>query len=270
MLYPTGSRAAVVAQNIGSHGVTMVALQEARQTTAADVVSTLNADFPGTWDYVHADGATTSTPGQQIVYRTDLFDLVSSGVFDLANPKDADNRVQGPWASFEAAHQDGSFGQPFYVTSVHFAGEAHSSASQNAKTGAAAEVVMSYLDGVTSGAPTIVAGDLRYGREPWGDTPGYVPAQPTFVRGGYYDAMASQSMHGQAYSIVNSDSNGTPTATQKPNPSGLGTSSDHILMKGIVGSTDYYNVVNWSYDGTVPSDHNLIYSDIMIPEESGS
>jgi hypothetical protein len=265
MLYPTGSRAAVVAQNIGSHGVTMVALQEARQTTAADVVTNLSSPYSGTWDYVRARGATTSTPGQQILYRTDLFSLVDSGVYSMTNPKDANNPVVGPWAAFEPVHQDGSHGQVFYVTSVHFAGTPRSSLQQNAWTGAAAKLVNDYMAQLTS-APTIVAGDMRYGREPWGDTPGYVPAQPTFVRDGYYDAMASQVMHGQNYSVVNATSDGTPSAHQAPNPSGLGPRSDHILMKGIVGSLSYTNVVNWSYGGVVPSDHNLIFSDLMIPQ----
>ena len=265
MLYPTGSRAAVVAQNIGSHGVTMVALQEARQTTAADVVTNLSSPYSGTWDYVRANGATTSTPGQQILYRTDLFSLVDSGVYSMANPKDANDPVVGPWAAFEPVHQDGSHGHVFYVTSVHFAGTPRSSLQQNAWTGAAAKLVNDYMANLTN-APTIVAGDLRYGREPWGDTPGYVPAQPTFVRDGYYDAMASQVMHGQNYSVVNATSDGTPSAHQTPNPSGLGPRSDHILMKGIVGSLSYTNVVNWSYGGVVPSDHNLIFSDILIPQ----
>ncbi len=268
MLYPTGSRAAVIARNIGNHGVTMVALQEARQTTAADVVATLNSEFPGTWDYVRANGATTSTPGQQIVYRTDLFALGNSGVYSMTNPKDSDNPVVGPWAVFEPVRSDGSHGHEFYVTSVHFAGTPTSSLAQNAMTGAAAQLVNDYMDNLTD-SPTIVAGDLRYGREPWGDTPGYVPAQPTLVRDGYYDAMASQSMHGQNYSIVNA-SGGNPSANQTPHGSGAGPRSDHILMKGIVGSLSYTNVVNWSSGGVVPSDHNLIFSDILIPGSPSS
>jgi endonuclease/exonuclease/phosphatase family metal-dependent hydrolase len=258
MLYPTGTRAGVVARNIGSHGVTMVALQEARQTTASTVVNYLNKLYPGTWDYVRASGATTATPGQQIVYRKDKFTLTRSGVMNMYNSKDPSNRVIAPWAAFH-----GSNGKTFYVASEHFAGEEHSSWSQNAKTGQAALLVSNYMKNLTS-SPVIVAGDLRYGREPWGEKAGYVPAQPTFVRNGYYDAMASQSMHNYNYSVVNSVG-GHPSAHQRPNPSGLGARSDDILLRGFTGSKDYMNVVNWSYKGSVPSDHNLIYSDIMIP-----
>jgi hypothetical protein len=263
MLFPTGSRAAVVGRNIGSHGLTMVALQEAQQSTAADVTATLNAYYPGTWNWVRANGADAYSPGQQIIYRSDLFSLDDSGVIDKANPRDSAHPVLAPYARFRAKHSGGGFGQSFYVASVHFAQAGSSALANNAATGAGASVVASFFRSLTN-SPVIVAGDMRYGREPWGERPGYVPAQPTFVRAGYYDAMASQSMHGQNYSIVNTGSK--PSAHEKPHPSGAGPRSDHILMRGITGSKDYYNVVNWSYGGVVPSDHNLIFSDIMIPQ----
>jgi endonuclease/exonuclease/phosphatase family metal-dependent hydrolase len=263
MLNPTGSRASAVAANIGSHGLTMVALQEARQTTAADVVSALNSMYPGSgWSYVQANGATNYDPDQQILYRSSYFDLVDSGVFTLANPKDSKAPVTAPYAGFQAHEANGRLGQVFHVASVHFSGSATSSLAQNASTGGAAQVTANYLKRLSG--PVIVAGDMRYGREPWGDRPGYVPAQPTFIRNGYYDAMASQSMHGQNYANVNSI-NGKPSTRQAPNRTGLGTRSDHILLRGFTGSRSYYNVVNWSYRGVVPSDHNLVFSDLNLP-----
>ena len=183
-------------------------------------------------------------------------------MFNLANPRDSGAPVLAPYAGFQVREANGRLGPVFHVVSLHLSGTAHSSLAQNASTGAAAQVTANYLK--RFGGPVIVAGDLRYGREPWGDKPGYVPAQPTFVRNGYYDAMASQSMHGQNYSNVNSIG-GKPSARQVPNPSGLGTRSDHILLRGFRGSRTYYNVVNWSYRGLVPSDHNLAYSDLLIP-----
>ena len=262
-LYPTGTRAGLAARNIGSHDVTMVALQEARQSTASAVVTYLNKLNPGTWAYVRAAGASNYTPGQQIVYRKDEFSLSRSGVMKLYNYKDPSQRVVAPWAAFRAIRGGGSYGQTFYVTSQHFPGTPRSSLTQNASTGQAAWVVLNYMKKLTSG-PVIVAGDLRYGREPWGERAGYVPAQPTFVRNGYYDAMASRSMNGENYSVVNA-TNGAPSAQQQPNPTGLGARSDYILLRGFTGSEQYMNVVNWSFDGVVPSDHNLIYSDIAIP-----
>lgn len=263
MLNPTGARATAVAANIGSHGLTMVALQEATQNSAEEIARALNAFYPGSgWTYVIADGSNTYTPAQQIIYRSDHYALHDSGVFSLANPKDSNAPVTTMYAGFQVRQSGGTLGSVFHVTPVHYSGGARSSLAQNASTGGAAQVTASYLTRLAG--PMIVAGDMRYGREPWGDRPGYVPAQPTFIRSGYYDAMASQSMHGQNYGNVNSV-DGKPTAKQKANPSGLGTRSDHILLRGFTGSRSYTNVINFSYRGIVPSDHNLVYSDLNIP-----
>jgi hypothetical protein len=263
MLNPTGTRARAVAANIGSHGLSMVALDEATQDSARDIVSYLNSLYPGSgWTFVNANGSNHASPAQQVLYRTDHYALADSGVFSLANPKDSSAPVTSMYAGFQVREANGYLGPVFHVAPVHYSGGSHSSLAQNASTGGAAQVTANYLKRLSG--PLIVAGDMRYGREPWGDRPGYVPAQPTFIRNGYYDAMASQSMHGQNYANVNSV-NGVPTARQKPNPSGLGTRSDHILLRGFKGSRSYYNVVNWSYAGTVPSDHNLVYSDLNIP-----
>jgi hypothetical protein len=263
MLYPTGARATAAAANIGSHGLSMVALQEARQSTASDIVGALNSMYPGSdWTYVQANGADNYTPGQQIIYRSSVYSLADSGVFDLANPRDSKAPAVGPYAGFQVREANGALGPVFHVASVHYSGSSGSSLAQNASTGGAAQVTANFLKRLSG--PVIVAGDMRYGREPWGDRPGYVPAQPTFIRNGYYDAMASQSMHGQNYANVNSI-NGKPTARQQPNRTGLGTRSDHILLRGFRGSRLYSNVVNFSYRGVVPSDHNLVYSDLNIP-----
>jgi len=257
MLNPTGARAQAVAHNISSHNLTMVALQEASDKTATALLGYLGSS----WRAV-----STSSNSQQILYRSDLFTAQSAGAFNVDNPRSPSTPVITPWARFAHKNQVSGDSQSFYVVSAHFTEDASKSAmARNADTGDNARQTMAAINQINyAGEPTIVAGDLRYGREPWGDVPGYVPAQPTFVRSGYYDAMASQAMHGNTYSTVNSIA-GKPTARQAPNAAGLGPRSDYILMKGITGSKSYYNIANWSYNGTVPTDHNLIFSDILIP-----
>jgi hypothetical protein len=257
MLSPSGTRAQAIARNISSHGLTMVALQEANDPTGNSVAAYLG----GYWR-----AAATGSNEQQILYRSDLFNLQSTGSYHVDNPKTPSTDNIAPWARFAAKNPVSSASQSFLVTSSHFAAnESKSQMGMNADTGRLARQTMSAMDAVNStNSPVIVAGDLRYGREPWGDVAGYVPAQPTFVRSGYYDAMASQSMHGQNYSTVNAVG-GYPSTRQVPHPAGLGPRADYILMKGIVGSKTYNNVYNWSYNGIKPTDHNLIYSDIMIP-----
>jgi hypothetical protein len=260
MLNPTGARAASVAKNISSHGLTMVALQEAKDDTSTAVRNALGS----AWSVV---GTTSNT--QQILYRNDKFTLQGSGVFEVDNWRDTRAPIVTPYARFAPKYPVSADSQSFWVVSAHFTEDASKSAmGKNADTGRNAREVMAEMDKRDyADEPIIVAGDLRYGREPWGDVAGYVPAQPTFVRGGYYDAEASQAKLGQAYSTVNSV-NGTPTASQKPNAAGLGPRADYILLKGITGSKTYSNVYNWSNSGSVPSDHNLVYSDIMVPPGS--
>lgn len=262
---PQGARAVAAAHNIGDHRVTIATLQEAAEETAVDVVGALNQSYGAHWDYVHSAENYYNGSGQELVYRTDLFRLVDTRTYVVFDRDDLQHTyTRSMWASFRAIRRDGSLGRLFYVAPQHLIGTASASWSQNAWTGKAAQLVAAHLGSVAGSAPVIVAGDLRYTREPWGERAGHVPAQPVFVRAGYYDAIASRSRSNASYSTVNGD-NGKPSRTQRPYPTGVGPRADYILLKGIRGSLSYYNVVNWSYKGVVPSDHNLVYSDINIP-----
>jgi hypothetical protein len=257
MLKPTGSRAAAVARNISSHGVSVVALQEADDASGSAVLGYLG----GTWRLV-----STASNNQQILYRSDLLTLLGSGAYSVTNPHKPHLPLVTPWARFIAVKKVSAASQAFLLTSVHYVAEPTRTRLQtNADTALNARQTMAAMNAANKAAnPIIVAGDLRYGREPYGDVAGLVPAQPTLVRAGYYDAMASQAKNGHTYSTVNSV-NGVRSARQRPNASGVGPRSDFIMMKGIVGTKSYVNVVNWTSGGQVPSDHNLIYSDLMVP-----
>ena len=250
-LFPTGARAAQIASNISSHGVTVVALQEANTATADSLLGYLGS----AWSKAPSGTGT----GQQILFRDDKFKLLSSGKFNVPNPKAPSSPLATPYARLGHVNPvQGS--QNFHVVSVHFSEDARKSKLlQNRDTGLAANAAMNAINGFSASEPVIVAGDIRYGREPYGDPSGYVAAHPTFVRAGYYDAMAAVSKTNTAYSVVNAG------AHQVPHPSGLGPRSDHILSKGIRGSLSYVNVANWSSGGSIPSDHNLVYADLRIP-----
>ncbi|WP_027862708.1 hypothetical protein [Marmoricola sp. URHB0036] len=257
MLKPTGARARSVARNISSHGVTVVALQEANDATGASVLGYLG----GPWRLVD-----TASNNQQILYRSDLFTLLGSGAYSVTNPHKPNLPLVTPWARLIAVKKISASSESFYLTSVHYVEEPTRTRLQtNADTALDARQTMAAMNAADKvGAPIIIAGDLRYGREPYGDVAGYVPAQPTLVRAGYYDAMATRTRYGHTYSTVN-NVNGVRSARQVPNASGVGPRSDYIMMKGIVGSKSYANIYNWTDNGSVPSDHNLIYSDLMVP-----
>lgn len=258
-LFPSaGADITAIAKNIGSRGIEVVALQEANRSTASALVSRLGS---GTW------ASTGSGAGQQILYRKDRFTLQGSGDFQVRNPRSTSSPLLTPWALLRAtsSSRPGSQ-QPFYVVSAHFSEDpTKSRLEQNRDTGESAKDVIAAMRTINrEDRPIIVAGDLRYGREPFGENPGYVAAQPTLVRAGYYDAMAATTRIGSQYSTLNAV-NGANSSRQAPHPTGLGPRSDHILIKGARGSLLYQNVVNFSDGGVVPSDHNLILADLQIP-----
>jgi hypothetical protein len=254
MVFPTGGRATAVARNISAHELTLVALQESNSASANSVLSALGS----AWRAAPSGSGTA----QQILYRTDKFRLTNSGSFNVPNPKSPSSPLETPWARFTSISGQKSF----YVVSVHFSeNSGKSRVEQNRDAGLAAQAAMRGINNANyAKEPVIVAGDMRYGREPYGDPAGYTPAQPTFVRGGYYDAMAAVKKRNYQYATVNVVG-GRPSAHQTPHPSGLGPRSDHILFKGFRGSYSYVNAANWSYGGLVPSDHNLVYADLAIP-----
>lgn len=261
-LFPTGgSRLAAIADNIASHGVQIVALQEANRDTAAALVSRLGSS----WSAVPP---ATGSP-QQILYRDDLYRLTSYGSFDVPSSKPApDDQILTPWAKLSPrAPSDGAHSQSLMVVSLHLAeNPSYSALAQKAATGAAARVIIRNVEAINTGdLPVIAAGDNRYKREPFCDEPTcHVESPPTFVRNGYYDAMGAVTKVNYQYTTVN----GHTRANQVPSSSGVGTRADYIMLKGFRSSVRYENVINRWIPGTAkvtPSDHNLILADLVIP-----
>jgi hypothetical protein len=264
MLSPTGTRADAIAANIKGHGLTVVALQEANATSVDAVLLALGSGW--------AAAPIGDIASQQILYRTSSFRLATdpgipaSGTFAVPNHRTGGTLVT-PWVRLAAVASSNPLkSRPVYVVSAHFQENATSTALQKKHdSGNDAAAVMGGIDAVNeNGDPVIVAGDLRYLREPFGDAPGYVEAQPTFVRSGYYDAMAAVRKTNYQYTTFNA-TNGSPTARQTVAQSGVAPRSDYILLKGFRSCNAYVNVANWSANGLVPSDHNLVYADVTVP-----
>jgi endonuclease/exonuclease/phosphatase family metal-dependent hydrolase len=259
-LFPSsGQRVKAIAANISGHGLDVVALQEANTATAKAVVGALGSG----WAHV----PTGTGVQQQIVYRTSKYRLEASGIFDVPDAKSPSTPLLTPWARL-APLTYGSGHRSVYVVSVHFSEDPDETQMEKKRdAGLMAQAVLAAVDGFnTVGDPVIVAGDQRYLREPFNDVPGYVEGPPTFVRAGYYDAMAAVRKTGIAYTTVNAI-NRVPSAQQTPRASGVATRSDYIMVKGFRGSNAYVNVANWSYGELVPSDHNLVYADLTVPLE---
>jgi endonuclease/exonuclease/phosphatase family metal-dependent hydrolase len=259
---PTGgARINAIAANIRDHGLSIVALQEANEQTSLAVTQALGSN----WAYLHFQTGSVPSPPQQILYRTDSYRLLDKGTFPVSNTVDPSTPVVTPWARLMAV-QASAASQSFLVTSVHEMDNTNRSVMDRKRdSGNFAREVMANVDRVNPGGlPVIVAGDLNYLREPFNDVPGYVEAPPTLVRGGYYDAMAALSKTNIAYSTFNGG-NGMAARTQTAIRSGVAARSDYIMLKGFRGSNAYVNVANWSLNGLVPSDHNLVYADLTVP-----
>lgn len=256
-----GSRVDAIAANISQHGLAVVALQEASASAAAAVVSALGR-LGASW--AAADSGDAS--GQQILYRTDRYRVDAHGTFLVRNPKSGTPLVT-PWARLEPlSSASPGHGRNLFVVSVHFTLDRDKSAlNQKRDNGLSAQDVMNGVAAANqAGDPVVVAGDLFNVREPFGDVAGYVEAQPTFVRGGYYDAMAALRKTNIQFNTFNGG-DGATTQRQAPAGSGVSSRTDYLMLKGFRSSRAYVNVANWSWGGITPSDHNLVYADLTVP-----
>lgn len=261
------SRMPVEAKNIADHHLDIVALQEVG-AYADEMAADVSRASGRTWAV--ADDSTSSE--MHIIYDTAKFRVLGSGLLNdesggtaIVNHKTGAT-LSTPWALL-APVASSTWSQPFLVVSAHFvphlAADGTHQAANNRDTGQNATAVLSKIAILAKrldlGAdPVIIAGDFTSNNEVHGDAH---PAQPTIVRAGYYDAMASLSRTGVAYSTVNK------RAHESASPSGVGGRPDSIFLKGIQGSVSYVNVANW-YGGQAkpPSDHNLVYADIRVPQ----
>jgi hypothetical protein len=253
---PAGVRANAIAANISSHGLGIVALQEADPSTGQAIAAALGGDWAA---------VPYSNSPEQILYRTSVYRVLSSGLFNVHNAK-ISTPLATPWARF--ALTNGSAGsRPFFVVSSHVTENAAKSVmDRKAEAGVEARDMIAGINAVnTGGDPVVLGADLHYLREPWSDVPGYVEAPPTLIReGGYYDAMAAVSKVNIAYSTFNLG-NGMTADAQHVFNSGVAPRADYLMLKGFRGSSAYVNVANWSWNGVTPSDHNLVYADVVVP-----
>jgi endonuclease/exonuclease/phosphatase family metal-dependent hydrolase len=262
------SRYPVIAKNILSHGLNIVALQEIfadsrSRNGAQDVADWLTKTSGHRWG-VEGDGAEG-----RILFDTTRFAVTGTGLLNDEAGAQITNMHSGgklltPWARFRPL--TGGWTRPLVVVSAHFVPSGATTGSYNHQnnldTGHNAQQVLAALHTLQSrlndaSDPVIIAGDFSANNTQTGDTS---PARPTFVRAGYYDAMAAVTKLGVAYGTVNR------RAVQSASSSGVAARADAIMLKGIVGTKLYDNVYNWRDGRTLPpSDHNLVFTDLQIP-----
>ena len=206
-------------------------------------------------------------PGTRIYYDPSRFTVLGSGrisgVKDYRTyPASAAPDTQIPWA--ELARRDEPADR-FILVAAHY-GVPSASYTEGKKTmlGKNSSQVLAGLDKVDPAGsdgtriPVVFAGDLNDHRYPEDQTDG---AQATLVRGGFYDASASQRRTGTAKSTYN---NYLPPSRQVDDANQDGLRIDYILTRGLRGSVSFTN--HWNPGGTViPSDHNMIDAVLRLP-----
>lgn len=208
-----------------------------------------------------------SHQGNRIYYDPAKYTVLDHGV--LAGVKDyevspasAAPDTNTPWAKLQA--NDGS-GTTFYVVAAHY-GIPSSAYSTPRKTllGQNSAQLLTALNRVNTPnaagkrLPVLLGGDLNDSRYPEDAIDG---AQPTLIRGGFYDASASQRRYGTAKTTYN---NYQAPSNQADDPNKDGQRIDYILTQGLQGSDEFVN--NWN-PGTsvIPSDHNMIEAKVRVP-----
>jgi hypothetical protein len=248
-----------IARNIAAHGLGVVALQETMNTSGAGISARLTKLTGHTWRV-----ARSGKSEGRILYDARRFSLAASGILNDHSPSNqrivsyrTGRVIQLPWARLRPAGSRKSF----VVVSIHFAPSGSRSvptAKGNKQTGASARAVMAALSRVASSRePAVIAGDFAGGYARWGD---HNPAQPTLVRAGWWDAMASMRKAGVRYSTVNLRKSQAASAA-------IAGRADGIFLRGVHGTTRYQNVANFFMPGThtPPSDHNLVLTDFQLP-----
>jgi hypothetical protein len=248
-----------IAQNIAARKLGIVALQETMGTDGTGVAARLSKLTGHTWKV-----AKTRQAEGRILYDTKKFSLRASGILNDYSPSNkriisyrTGKQIMTPFARFRAVGSSRSF----TVVSIHFAPGKVSgtpTATNNKRTGASARAVLAALARVpNSSGPAVIAGDFAGGYGRWGDRN---PAQPTLVRAGWWDSMATMSRAGVTYSTVNR------RRVQRSTLAVAGR-ADGIFLRGIRGSFRYVNVANYFMPGTrvPPSDHNLVFSEFRVP-----
>lgn len=272
---PWSARVGTLATVIGSAAPDILTVQEASgqsgSSTNREAYQDLDAHLANlqlTYSGAAPSGSTEA--GTRILYNAAKVTLDAQGY--LAGVKDYRTYPQSsaketsiPWAVFTVRGQSAT---RFMVVAAHYAlPSASYGAQKKSLLGANSSQVIASLGALTSsdpklaGLPVLFGGDLNDHRYPENETNG---AQPTLVRGGFYDASASLRRVGTDRPTYNGF---TPPSAQVADPNQDGLRIDYILTRGMAGSLQFEN--RWNPGTSIlPSDHNLISATVKVPSSS--
>jgi endonuclease/exonuclease/phosphatase family metal-dependent hydrolase len=215
-------------------------------------------------------GVTTGTQGTRILYDSTKYQLLpgcsntTSGSsyssscairLPIASGESEADRRWGAYAHFRNIATD----KRFFVASAHLSWTPSSSTATRQRFNTLRRdqvaTITSLIDRLnTAHEQVIFAGDMNsWQSDPTGNAP-----HDYLVQHGYYDAKAAVTVVKLQYSTANHFD-----TVQKPSPQSFATQIDMILVKGSTGAARFENVTKVR-DSARPSDHNLVYADLVL------
>lgn len=273
------TRAPAIAQNITAQGLDIATVVEA----SGHSDSNRNDPYEQAWvdlDRRLASLTVTDTgdlpnpsdQGNRIFYNPSKYTVVATGnlggVYDYRQTDWSHNFINTPWAELRSKSSPDT---SFLVVAAHYGvPKTTDSVLRKSQLGTDSVRLLASLTALnTAHLPVILGADFNDNRYPENRIDG---AQPTLIRGGFYDASASLARHGTAKSTYN---NSLAPSKQVSDPNGDGQRIDYILTQGFQGSDQFTN--NYLPVGTdgrllsvVPSDHNLITASLHVPATPSS
>lgn len=168
-----------------------------------------------------------------------------------------DNRRKAAYGQF----RDKRTGQQFFVVSAHLdarrstdvAVEKTFDALRGSQAAAAADAV----DKINTGhLPVIFGSDINT----WQNNKVGYAAHDVLIARGFNDTAAAVKTRNLRYTTLNYFN-----TTMADPGTGYGARLDAVFVKGVTGARNWENVFAVS-DSTRPSDHNLVFSDIVVPK----
>lgn len=214
-------------------------------------------------------GTSHGTQGSRILYDTSKLRLVSdcpdvtgtktySTGCAISLPSDT---VGSRRSAAVAIFADLATGKEFVMVSAHLDSR-HSSKSATEKKydKLRADQIQAILDHVDSinaeGRPVVFGGDINSWQMKYNSNAPHT----MLVAGGFYDTAAAVTTVNQQYSTINHYQ-----TTMAAAGAGVGSRLDVVMVRGITTATRWENVMQVKQK-TRPSDHNMVVSDVVLPD----
>lgn len=214
----------------------------------------------------------------RIIYNAETLKLLVGGSLKLAAVSSSDNPRYLAWAQFTQI----STGKTFFFGTTHLqpntgSTETYVKAYADLREKQARQIV-AHLAEVAGAAPVIVTGDMntRFNSPGPNGTTGN-PQYAVFTGAGFHDPLnggtAADREKGPVpslTSLVKVQYNSCNSYSRTPpSGNGQGNNIDYIYLKGGITATGWETALDLDpdgdFDGIIPSDHNLIAAEVVLP-----